>query len=46
MNRPPASKSGSTGQMIENAIEKALDPLASALKRATQPSAAKTATTW
>ncbi|WP_436356667.1 bifunctional glutamate N-acetyltransferase/amino-acid acetyltransferase ArgJ [Brevundimonas sp. CEF1] len=37
MNRPPA-KSGSTGQMIETAIEKALDPLASALKRATQPS--------
>ncbi len=37
MNRPPA-KSGSTGQMIESAIEKALDPLASALKRATQPS--------
>ncbi|PQZ76421.1 MULTISPECIES: bifunctional glutamate N-acetyltransferase/amino-acid acetyltransferase ArgJ [unclassified Brevundimonas] len=41
MNRPPA-KSGSTGQMIESAIEKALDPLASALKRATQPTAAKT----
>ncbi|MFK0300414.1 bifunctional glutamate N-acetyltransferase/amino-acid acetyltransferase ArgJ [Brevundimonas sp. NPDC090276] len=40
MNRPPA-KSGSTGQMIESAIEKALDPLASALKRATQPAAAK-----
>ena len=36
MNRPPA-KPGSTGQMIETAIEKALDPLASALKRATQP---------
>ena len=43
MNRPPASKSGSTGQMIESAIEKALDPLASALKRATQPAAAKAA---
>ncbi|WP_447908586.1 bifunctional glutamate N-acetyltransferase/amino-acid acetyltransferase ArgJ [Brevundimonas bullata] len=42
MNRPPA-KSGSTGQMIESAIEKALDPLTSALKRATQPSAAKPA---
>ncbi|WP_292085125.1 MULTISPECIES: bifunctional glutamate N-acetyltransferase/amino-acid acetyltransferase ArgJ [unclassified Brevundimonas] len=39
MNRPPA-KSGSTGQMIESAIEKALDPLASALKRATQPAKA------
>ena len=38
MNRPPVSKSGSTGQMIESALEKALDPLASALKRATQPS--------
>ena len=43
MNRPPASKSGSTGQMIESAIEKALDPLATALKRATQPSGAKAA---
>jgi len=40
MNRPPA-KPGSTGQKIETAIEKALDPLASALKRATQPTAAK-----
>jgi len=38
MNRPPV-KSGSTGQIIETAIEKALDPLASALKRATQPAA-------
>ena len=43
MNRPPASKPGSTGQMIENAIEKALDPLASALKRATQPAVPKAA---
>ena len=42
MNRPPA-KPGSTGQKIETAIEKALDPLASALKRATQPTGAKAA---
>jgi glutamate N-acetyltransferase/amino-acid N-acetyltransferase len=40
MNRPPA-KTGSTGHMIETAIEKALDPLTTALKRATQPAAAK-----
>lgn len=39
MSRPPASKPSSTGQKIESAIEKALDPLTSALKRATQPSA-------
>ena len=42
MSQPPA-KSASTGKKIENAIEKALDPLASALKRATQ-SAAQAAT--
>ena len=36
MSQPP-SKSASTGKKIETAIEKALDPLASALKRATQP---------
>ena len=35
MSQPP-SKSASTGKKIETAIEKALDPLASALKRATQ----------
>ncbi|OYX55310.1 MAG: bifunctional ornithine acetyltransferase/N-acetylglutamate synthase [Brevundimonas subvibrioides] len=32
-----AKKPGSTGKAIEHAIEKALDPLASAIKRATQP---------
>ncbi|RIJ67189.1 bifunctional glutamate N-acetyltransferase/amino-acid acetyltransferase ArgJ [Brevundimonas sp. LPMIX5] len=35
MSQPP-SKSASTGKKIETAIEKALDPLASALKRAAQ----------
>ena len=34
MSRPPVPGRGSTGQKIEQAIEKALDPLASALKRA------------
>ena len=38
MSQPP-SKSASTGKKIETAIEKALDPLASALKRATQSAA-------
>jgi len=39
MSRDPAKPASlSTGQKIESAIEKALDPLASALKRATQPS--------
>ncbi|WP_312815055.1 bifunctional glutamate N-acetyltransferase/amino-acid acetyltransferase ArgJ [Brevundimonas sp.] len=36
MSHPPA-KPSSTGHMIEAAIEKALDPLTSAIKRATQP---------
>lgn len=36
MSPSSASKSGTTGKKIENAIEKALDPLASALKRAAQ----------
>ena len=35
MSQPP-SKSASTGKKIETVIEKALDPLASALKRAAQ----------
>ena len=38
MSHPPA-KPSSTGHMIEAAIEKALDPLTSAIKRATQPAA-------
>ena len=38
MSQPP-SKSASTGKKIETVIEKALDPLASALKRATQSAA-------
>jgi glutamate N-acetyltransferase/amino-acid N-acetyltransferase len=37
MSRPPADGRASTGQKIEQAIEKALDPLATALKRATTP---------
>ncbi len=37
MSRPPAGR-GSTGQKIEQALEKALDPLATALKRAAAPS--------
>ncbi len=40
MSRPPASGRGSTGQKIEQAIEKALDPLATALKRAAPARAA------
>ncbi len=43
MNRPPVSRSGTTTQKIESAIEKALDPLASVIKRATQPTPAKAA---
>ena len=39
MTKPPKSRV-STGQKIEHAFEKALDPFASALKRATQPAAA------
>jgi len=35
VNRPPVPGRGSTGQKIEQAIEKALDPFAAALKRAT-----------
>jgi len=37
MSRPPGSGRASTGQKIEQAIEKAFDPLATALKRATTP---------
>ena len=37
MSRHPEPGRGSTGQKIEQAIEKALDPLATALKRATTP---------
>ncbi|MBW8303887.1 MAG: bifunctional ornithine acetyltransferase/N-acetylglutamate synthase, partial [Brevundimonas sp.] len=37
MNRPPETGRGSAGQKIEQALEKALDPLATALKRATTP---------
>ncbi|GAA0642568.1 bifunctional glutamate N-acetyltransferase/amino-acid acetyltransferase ArgJ [Brevundimonas lenta] len=37
MSKTPAPGRGSTGQKIEQAIEKALDPLATALKRATTP---------
>ena len=36
MSRPPESRA-STGQKFEQALEKALDPLATALKRATTP---------
>ena len=35
MSRPPETGRASTGQKIEQAIEKALDPLTTALKRAT-----------
>ena len=37
MSKTPTQNRGSTGQKIEQAIEKALDPLATALKRATTP---------
>ena len=37
MSRAPQTGRGSTGQKIEQALEKALDPLATALKRATTP---------
>ncbi|MDY6923790.1 MAG: bifunctional glutamate N-acetyltransferase/amino-acid acetyltransferase ArgJ [Pseudomonadota bacterium] len=37
MSRPPETGRGSAGQKIEQALEKALDPLATALKRATTP---------
>ena len=37
MNRPTETGRGSAGQKIEQALEKALDPLATALKRATTP---------
>ena len=37
MSRAPESGRGSTGQKIEQAIEKAFDPLTTALKRATAP---------
>ncbi len=37
MSRPPEAGRASTGQKIEQAIEKAFDPLATALKRATTP---------
>jgi glutamate N-acetyltransferase/amino-acid N-acetyltransferase len=41
MSRPPRAGRASTGQKIEQAIEKAFDPLATALKRATTPAPAK-----
>jgi len=37
MSRTPGAGRGSAGQKIEQALEKALDPLATALKRATTP---------
>lgn len=37
MSRPPEAGRASAGQKIEQAIEKAFDPLATALKRATTP---------
>ncbi|NJC40928.1 glutamate N-acetyltransferase/amino-acid N-acetyltransferase [Brevundimonas alba] len=37
MSRPPAPGRSSTGHKIEQALEKALDPLTTALKRATSP---------
>jgi glutamate N-acetyltransferase/amino-acid N-acetyltransferase len=37
MSRPPAPGRASTGQKIEQAIEKAFDPLATALKRGEDP---------
>ena len=37
MSRAPETGRGSAGQKIEQALEKALDPLATALKRATTP---------
>ncbi|MDP2170880.1 MAG: bifunctional glutamate N-acetyltransferase/amino-acid acetyltransferase ArgJ [Rhodocyclaceae bacterium] len=40
MSRPPEPGRGSTGHKIEQAIEKAFDPLATALKRATTPAKA------
>jgi glutamate N-acetyltransferase/amino-acid N-acetyltransferase len=40
MSRPPAPGRASTGQKIEQAIEKAFDPLATALKRAKTPAKA------
>ncbi|RZJ05936.1 MAG: bifunctional glutamate N-acetyltransferase/amino-acid acetyltransferase ArgJ [Brevundimonas sp.] len=42
MSRPPEGRA-STGQKIEQALEKALDPLATALKRATTPAPPKAA---
>ncbi|WP_421730856.1 bifunctional glutamate N-acetyltransferase/amino-acid acetyltransferase ArgJ [Brevundimonas sp.] len=39
MSQTPPKPRASTGQKIEHAIEKALDPLATAIKRATQPAA-------
>jgi len=42
MTRPPEGRA-STGQKIEQALEKALDPLATALKRATTPAPPKAA---
>jgi len=41
-SQTPPKPRASTGQKIEHAIEKALDPFATAIKRATQPSAAAT----
>ncbi|MBP8063226.1 MAG: bifunctional ornithine acetyltransferase/N-acetylglutamate synthase, partial [Brevundimonas sp.] len=43
MSRPPESGRASTGQKIEQAIEKAFDPLTTALKRATTPAPPKAA---
>ena len=40
MSRPPVAGRGSTGQKLEQALEKALDPLATALKRAAPARAA------
>lgn len=44
MSRPPGAGRASTGQKIEQAIEKAFDPLATAIKRATTPPPPKTLT--
>ena len=43
MSRSPETGRGGAGQKFEQALEKALDPLATALKRATTP--ARTGTT-
>ncbi|MBF0664538.1 MAG: bifunctional ornithine acetyltransferase/N-acetylglutamate synthase, partial [Brevundimonas sp.] len=40
MSRPSDAGRGSTGQKFEQALEKALDPLATALKRAKPPARA------